>query len=37
MNEIAPDYVHPKLRKNIETLLGEIPNPQQVNRISSDG
>jgi 2-amino-4-hydroxy-6-hydroxymethyldihydropteridine diphosphokinase len=37
MNEIAPDYVHPKLRKNIETLLGEIPNPQQVNLISSDG
>jgi 2-amino-4-hydroxy-6-hydroxymethyldihydropteridine diphosphokinase len=37
MNEIAPDFVHPKLKKTIETLLAEIPNPQQVNRLSSDG
>jgi len=36
MNEIAPDFVHPKLKKNIETLLAEIPNPQQANRLSSD-
>ena len=37
MNEIAPDFVHPKLKKTIETLLEEIPKPQQVNRITSDG
>ncbi len=37
LNEIAPDFVHPKLKKNIETLLEEIPHPQQVNRLSSDG
>ena len=37
MNEIAPDYVHPKMKKNIETLLEEIPTPQQVNRVSSYG
>jgi len=37
MNEIAPDFVHPGLKKNIEALLEEIPNPQQVNRIPSDG
>jgi len=35
MNEIASDFVHPKLRKTIETLLAEIANPQQVNRVSS--
>jgi 2-amino-4-hydroxy-6-hydroxymethyldihydropteridine diphosphokinase len=37
MNEIAPNFVHPGLKKNIEALLKEIPNPQQVNRVSSDG
>jgi 2-amino-4-hydroxy-6-hydroxymethyldihydropteridine diphosphokinase len=37
MNEITPDFVHPKLKKSIQTLLMEIPNPQQVNRLSSDG
>jgi 2-amino-4-hydroxy-6-hydroxymethyldihydropteridine diphosphokinase len=37
MNEIAPKFIHPKLKKNIETLLAEIPSPQQVNRLSSDG
>ena len=36
MNEIAPDFVHPKLKKNIETLLAEIQSPQQVNRIPLD-
>ena len=36
MNEIAPDFVHPSLKKSIETLLEEVPNPQQVVRISSD-
>ena len=36
MNEIAPDFVHPKLKKNIEALLAEIENPQQVNRVSLD-
>ncbi len=37
MNEIAPEFIHPKLKKSIQTLLMEIPNPQQVNRLSSDG
>ena len=37
MNEIAPDFVHPKLKKTIETLLEEIANPQQVNRVPSSG
>ena len=37
MNEIAPEFIHPKHKKSIQTLLLEIPNPQQVNRISSDG
>jgi 2-amino-4-hydroxy-6-hydroxymethyldihydropteridine diphosphokinase len=37
MNEISPDFVHPKLKKKIETLLEEIPNPQQVTRVPSDG
>ena len=36
MNEIAPDHVHPKLKKTIEALLEQLPNPQQVNRLSSD-
>lgn len=36
MNEIAPDFVHPKLKKSIETLLEEIENPQQVNRLASN-
>ena len=36
MNEIAPDFVHPKLKKSIETLLEEIENPQQVNRLTSN-
>ncbi len=35
-NEIAPEFIHPKFKKPIRTLLLEIPNPQQVNRISSD-
>lgn len=37
MCEIAPDFLHPKLKKTIETLLAEIPKPQQVKRLSSDG
>ena len=37
MNEIASDFVHPKLKKTIVILLVDIPNPQQVNRVSSDG
>ncbi len=37
MNEIAPEFIHPKLKQSIQTLFMEIPNPQQVNRISSDG
>jgi len=37
MSEIAPNFIHPKLKKPIQTLLMEIPNPQQVNRLSSDG
>ena len=37
MNEIAAEFIHPKLKKPIQTLLMEIPNPQQVNRLSSDG
>ena len=36
MNEIAPDFVHPKLNKTTETLLAEIPNPQQVTRLSDN-
>ncbi len=36
MNEIAPDFIHPKLKKTIETLLQEIPNPQQVSPLPSD-
>ncbi len=37
MNEIAPEFIHPKLKKSIQALLIEVPNPQKVNRISSDG
>ncbi|MEE8259444.1 MAG: 2-amino-4-hydroxy-6-hydroxymethyldihydropteridine diphosphokinase [Nitrospinaceae bacterium] len=37
MNEIAPEFIHPKLKKSIQGLLIEVPNPQKVNRISSDG
>jgi 2-amino-4-hydroxy-6-hydroxymethyldihydropteridine diphosphokinase len=37
MNEIAPEFIHPKLKQSIQTLFMEIPNPQQVNRLSSDG
>ncbi|MDH3255997.1 MAG: 2-amino-4-hydroxy-6-hydroxymethyldihydropteridine diphosphokinase [Nitrospinota bacterium] len=36
MNEIAPDFVHPKLKKTIETLLAEIQNPQQVTLLPLD-
>ncbi len=36
MNEIAAEFIHPKLKKPIQTLLMEIPNPQQVNRLSSE-
>jgi 2-amino-4-hydroxy-6-hydroxymethyldihydropteridine diphosphokinase len=36
MNEIEPGFIHPKLKKNIEALLAEIPNPQQLNNLSSD-
>ena len=36
MNEIAPNFAHPKLKQSIQTLLMEIKTPQQVNRISSD-
>ena len=37
MNEIAPEFIHSKLKKSIQALLIEVPNPQKVNRISSDG
>ena len=37
MSEIAPEFIHPKLKRSIQALLMEIPNPQQVNRLSSDG
>ena len=37
MNEIAPDYTHPQLKKPVKTLLEEIENPQQVQRMDSDG
>jgi len=36
MNEIAPDFVHPKLKKTIETLLAEIQNPQHVTLLPLD-
>ena len=36
MNEIAPDFIHPRLKKTIESLLQEIPNPQQVSPLPSD-
>ncbi len=36
MNEIAPDFIHPRLKKTIVTLLKEIPNPQQVSLLPSD-
>lgn len=35
MCEIAPEFIHPKLKKPIQTLLTEIANPQQVNRLHS--
>ena len=35
MNEIAQDFVHPKLNKSIKILLNNIPNPQPVVRLSS--
>ncbi|NIQ01834.1 MAG: 2-amino-4-hydroxy-6-hydroxymethyldihydropteridine diphosphokinase [Nitrospinaceae bacterium] len=35
MNEIAPDFVHPKLKKTIAALLEEIPKPQEVHRLDS--
>jgi 2-amino-4-hydroxy-6-hydroxymethyldihydropteridine diphosphokinase len=37
MNEIAPEFIHPALKKSMRILLAEIPNPQSVNRLSSDG
>ena len=36
MNEIAAEFIHPKLKQSIQTLLMEIPNPQQVTRLSSE-
>lgn len=36
MCEIAPKFTHPKLKKPIQTLLTEIVNPQQVNRLHSN-
>jgi 2-amino-4-hydroxy-6-hydroxymethyldihydropteridine diphosphokinase len=36
MNEIAPQFIHPKLKQSIQTLLMEIPNPQQVTRLPSE-
>jgi len=36
MCEIAPELIHPKLKKTTQTLLREITNPQHVNRINSD-
>ena len=36
MNEIAPEFIHPKLKNSMQTLLTEIPSPQQVNRVPSD-
>jgi 2-amino-4-hydroxy-6-hydroxymethyldihydropteridine diphosphokinase len=35
MCEIAPEFIHPKLKKSAQTLLMEIVNPQQVNRLHS--
>lgn len=35
MNEIAPDYVHPKLKKTIATLLEDIPEPQEIHLLDS--
>jgi len=37
MNEIAPDCIHPQLKKPVKTLLEEIENPQQVQRMDSYG
>ncbi len=37
MNEIAPDCIHPQLKKPVRTLLEEMENPQQVKRMDSDG
>lgn len=37
MNEIAPDFMHPVLKKTINTLLQEIPNPQEITIHSSIG
>jgi 2-amino-4-hydroxy-6-hydroxymethyldihydropteridine diphosphokinase len=36
MNEITPDYIHPKHKQSIQTLLTKIPKPQQVNRLTSN-
>jgi dihydroneopterin aldolase/2-amino-4-hydroxy-6-hydroxymethyldihydropteridine diphosphokinase len=36
MCEIAPEFIHPELKKSAQTLLTEIMNPQQVNRLHSD-
>lgn len=36
MNEIAPDCIHPQLKKSVKTLLEKIENPQQVRRMDSD-
>ena len=35
MCEIAPKFIHPKLKKPIQTLLTEIVNPQKVNLLHS--
>jgi len=37
MHEIAPDHIHPRLKKSIQALLEEIEHPQQVKRLDSDG
>ena len=34
MIEIAPGFIHPKLKKSLEALLEEIPNPQKVTLLS---
>ena len=36
MNEIAPEFIHPLLKKSMRILLAEIPKPQPVNRLPSD-
>jgi len=36
MHEIAPDFVHPKLKQTIEALLEAIPDPQEIHLLDSE-